>query len=404
MYHDILTEPLDKCMSKAAALTNTIIIIRAVNPKAIGYMIQGYPTKGLKVHAKSAAEENAPIGGMLAVDQRLCKNNLKGSEAIKATGEALSSIGQENRKGFDRIEAIHYHKDWYVYSKDGNNAEIIPKSQLRLRRLKIDETPPTAFTKKDFFMKDNAIFPLWLLGVNKLPLVADIDLFAIVFQRKHAWQKVEDSFKRVETSHARVGLLPNLGKQAPKVGMDYLGGIVEFEKQVIDTINDCFVRKNNPIVHHGAELSNAHYRQKETANLPVGIFSPNGFRFNCESKSQAKEAMSFLIGKEIDLWATFYKGAPYNSTIESKWFNEYGLPTLAAEEMGFHEKRHFEKQYLTDPTETPLFGDRGKKHFSQTKLPPIEKRRQIVPVESLPFSDRRASRVSTLPPINRRYY
>jgi hypothetical protein len=375
MYEEILGSPLDDCMSEAAEATETIIITRAVNPEAIRYMVQGYPTKGLKVHAKSASMH--PIGGMLPVDQRLCKNNLIGSPAQKATEEALSSIGKNNRKEGDLIQAYSL-PDYYILSSDPNTTKLVTKNDLRLiyRHLPIEKSRPTSATSKDFFMQRNVVYPLWLLGVKGKPLIADIDLFAILFRRKHGWLKTEGSWKRTSTSHEQVGMNPRFGSQALTSGADYFGGVVEFEKKVIKTINECFGRQSNPIVHHGAELSNAHYRQKETANLPVGIYVCNGYRFQCDDKAEVKRILTALIGNQIDSWATFFQGAPYNSTIEPNWFTDYGLPTMTAEDMKFQERRHYEEAYETDPTEAELLGDKGKRKYTDQapKLPSIHRR------------------------------
>jgi len=231
-------------IQEVAKSLKCFIMVRPVNTLATGLIEDNYPVKGLDIHGKSS--DWGPQAGFVPWDQSLSKAAGIPEKVKKGNEENAKDIKQKQVVRVPLVITGDRLKQLRDYTKkEKTNAFVSPdaekgdafklirdsKIQFKLSKCKTGDQYEVLYGK-DFE-------PLEVMGYSEAELkmvTADYDLFAVC------------PYYRTISKSSEVTQLKNRGLK---------GILSRYHEKVIQDINSkC--RPKNPVVKHGAELSNPH--------------------------------------------------------------------------------------------------------------------------------------------------
>jgi len=235
-------------IQEVAKKRRCFIMVRPVNTLATGLIEDNYPVKGLDIHGKSS--DWGPQAGFVPWDQSLSKVAGIPEKVKKGNADNKKDIKQKQVEFVplvitgDRLKQL---RDYTI--KEKTNAFLSPdaekggaftlirdsKIQFKLSKCKTGDQYEVLYLKAN----EKQFEPLEVMGYSEAEpkmVTADYDLFAVC------------PYYRTISKSSEVTQLKNRG----------LSGILsQYHMKVIQDINSS-CRPKNPVVKHGAELSNPH--------------------------------------------------------------------------------------------------------------------------------------------------
>lgn len=242
-------------MRRAARDSNSIVMVRPVNPAATGRIAEDWATKVMNIKSKSAS--HGPIAGALPVDPEL---NKIGSALERLLKEEPGNLGAIAKKRGELADAALVAKKCVADPVDCAKAVIYKtKEGQDLMHARVDGERIFAVkdeagrlinyeTKRPINAASDAFKPVEVFADPKtgLPLTADYDVLAF-------------------GEPGRMGSMPQW--------TDDRGFISKAQEKLVSIINKYIDHPGGNLVHHGAE---SNFFKSPGVDYPITIFEPSG--------------------------------------------------------------------------------------------------------------------------------